>query len=181
MTNLRIDGLKRKIAVVLLLSGFATAQQGPVWKAGQFRELVTGKANRKDVVRVLGAAKPTKTGKLETYSYEDKGEFGGKVLVDVNAATGVVESVTEHFSPNLTRTQAYKKYGKDYNEVRYSISSCPQEGSTPMVYRDAKGGIELLEYPKKGLILWPNQYGFDIAAAVYRAKALPGKKPQCGK
>jgi hypothetical protein len=50
-----------------------------------------------------------------------------------------------------------------------------------MVYRDAKGGIELLEYPQKGLILWPNQYGFDIAAAVYRAKALPGNKLVCGK
>ncbi len=172
----------RYIIIVLIFAlGASALAQGPVWKAGQFKELLTGKANRKDVVRVLGAAKPTKTGKLETYSYEDKGEFGGKVLVDVNSATGVVEAVTEQFSPNLTRTQAYKKYGKDYNEVRYSISNCPQEGSTPMVYRDAKGGIELLEYPKKGLILWPNQYGFDIAAAVYRAKALPGKKPVCNK
>jgi hypothetical protein len=184
LTNLRIFGFRSKVGGllgVLLFCGGALAQNSGTWKAGQFKELLTGKANRKDIVRVLGDAKPTKSGKLETYSYSDKGEFGGKVLVDVNAATGVVEAVTEQFSPNLTRTQAYKKYGKDYNEVRYSVSECPQEGSTPMVYRDAKGGIELLEYPKKGLILWPNQYGFDIAAAVFRAKALPGKKPLCGK
>ena len=182
MKDLRIYGLKTvRTLVVVIAFGISVLAQGPVWKAGQFKELVTGKATRKDVVRVLGDVKPTKSGKLETYSYADKGEFGGKVLVDVNAATGIVEAITEQFSPNLTRTQAYKKYGKDYNEVRYSVSECPQEGSTPMVYRDAKGGIELLEYPKKGLILWPNQYGFDIAAAVVRAKALPGKRPQCGK
>lgn len=184
MRNLQIYKLRGRIGLlpaVLVLGGCASAQQAVTWKAGQFRELLTGKATRKDVVRVLGDVKPAKSGKLETYSYADKGEFGGKVMVDVNVATGVVEAVTEQFSPNLTRTQAYKKYGKDYNEVRYSISTCPQEGSTPMAYRDAKGGIELLEYPKKGLILWPNQYGFDIAAAVFRAKALPGKKPLCKK
>jgi hypothetical protein len=182
LRNLRIAALKTAPAFLVVIAlGISALAQGPAWKAGQFKELLTGKATRKDIVRVLGDVKPTKSGKLETYSYADKGEFGGKVLVDVNAATGIVEAVTEQFSPNLTRTLAYKKYGKDYNEVRYSISDCPQEGSTPMVYRDAKGGIELLEYPRKGLILWPNQYGFDIAAAVVRAKALPEKKPRCVK
>jgi hypothetical protein len=168
--------------VILAIAGPAFTQKlAKNWKAGQFGELVAGKATRKDVMRVLGESKPTKSGKLETFTYPGKGDFGGKVLVDVNSATGIIESVTVQFSPNITRTQAYKKYGKDYYEVRYAISACPQEGSTPMVYRDAKGGIELLEYPQKGLILWPNQYGFDIAAAVFRAKALPGTKPACGK
>jgi len=166
---------------MMLVAGMAAGQQEKSWKAGQFGELVTGKATRKDVVRVLGESMPAKSGKLETYTYPDKGDFGGKVLIDVNSATGLIDAVTVQFSPNITRTQAYKKYGKDYNEVRYSVSTCPQEGSTPMVYRDAKGGIELLEYPQKGLILWPNQYGFDIAAVVYRARALPGKKLVCGK
>jgi hypothetical protein len=169
------------LGVMLISVGLGAQQTKKPWKAGQFGELVTGKSTRKDVIRVLGESKPTKSGKLETYTYPDKGDFGGKVLVDVNSATGVVEAVTVQFSPNITRTQAYKKYGKNYNEVRYSVSTCPQEGSTPMVYRDAKGGIELLEYPEKGLVLWPNQYGFDIAAAAFRARALPEKKPVCGK
>lgn len=183
MTYLRIDGLRRAAAVLTLglVAVACSAQQSYTWKPGQFKELLTGKARRKDVTRVLGDTKPTKSGRLETYTYPDKGEFGGKLLVDVDAATGIIESITEHFSPNLTRTQAYKKLGKDYREVRYSISTCPQVGSTPMVYRDPKGGIELLEYPQKGIILWPNQYGFDIAAVVYRAHPLPAKKPVCSK
>jgi hypothetical protein len=166
---------------VIFIASALAQQPAKSWKAGQFGELVPGKSTRKDVIRVLGESKPEKNGKLETYTYPGKGDFGGKVLVDTNSATGIVESVTVQFSPNITRTQAYKKYGKDYYEVRYAISTCPQEGSTPMVYRDPKGGIELLEYPQKGLILWPNQYGFDIAATVYRAKALPEKRLVCGK
>lgn len=183
MTRLRIDGLRRAAAILAvgLVAVAGSAQQPALWKPGQFKELLTGKAKRKDVTRLLGETKRAKSGKLETYTYPDKGELGGKLLVDVDAASGIVESIIEQFSPNLTRTQAYKKFGKDYREVHYSVSTCPQVGSTPMVYRDPKGGMELLEYPQKGIILWPNQYGFDIAAVVYRAHPLPMKKPICSK
>jgi hypothetical protein len=184
LRNSRIFRLGSQVAAIflaaMLIASAAIGQSSRAWKAGQFGELLTGKATRKDVLRAMGESKPTKNARLETFTYPGKGDFDGKVMVDVNA-TGMVEAVTVQFSPNITRTQAYKKYGKDYHEVRYSVSTCPQEGSTPQVYRDPKGGIELLEYPEKGLILWPNQYGFDIAAAVFRAKALPAKKPVCGK
>lgn len=171
-----------RLALLAMLGVAAIAgAQEPAWKPGQFKDLLTGKAKRTDVIRVLGESKPNRAAKIETYTYPDKGEFGGKLMVDVNPSTGLVETITEQLSPNLTRTQSYKKFGKDYREVRYSISNCPQQGSIPPVYRDPKGGIELLEYPQKGIVLWPNQYGFDIAAVVYRAKPLPAKKPVCGK
>ncbi len=151
------------------------------WKPAQYGELTAGKSTRKDVIRVLGDATPKKSGSLETYTYPGKGDFGGDVVIEVNQATGVIESVIVQFSPNITRTQARKKYGNDYHEIRYSISECPHDGSLPLAYRDPKGGVELIEYPQKGLVLWPNQYGLDIAAAVYRAKELPKIKPRCRK
>lgn len=167
------------VLVLALLAGAGFYQQR--WKPAQYGELVAGKSTRKDVLRVLGNATPKKSGSLESYSYPGKGDFGGEVIVEVSGATGIVESVIVQFSPNITRTQARKKYGDNYREVRYSISDCPHDSILPLAYRDTKGGVELLEYPQNGLLLWPNQYGLDIAAAVYRAKELPKVKPKCRK
>lgn len=166
----------------LLASSMAVAQvRGATWKPGEFSGLVAGKSSRKDVIRVLGANDPKKEKRLETYSYRGKGDFSSTLIIQVNRATGVVETITEQFSPNITRTQAHKKYGNDYREVQYSMLDCPHEGVNPLAYRDPKGPVELIEYPQKGLILWPNREGFDIAAAVYLAKPLPRKRPVCAK
>lgn len=133
------------------------------------------------MIRVLGANEPKKQKRLETYTYPGKGDFSSTLIIEVDRATGVVETITEQFSPNVTRTQAHKKYGNDYREVQYSIADCPHEGVNPLAYRDPKGPVELIEYRQSGLILWPNREGFDIAAAVYLAKPLPGKRPVCAK
>ncbi len=119
--------------------------------------------------------------KIDTYTYPGKGDFGGKVIVEVDRVTGVVETITELFSPNITRTQARKKYGENYKEVHSSIADCPHEGVNALAYRDPNGPIGLLVYSQQGIVLWPNQEGFDIAAALYLAKPLPGKKPVCAK
>lgn len=165
-----------RFAVLLLLVSSASAQ----WTSGRFGELVTGKSKTADVLRVLGPGEP-KTGKmLITYTYPGKGDFGGELTVEVSKATGVVQTITSRPEQNITRTEAYRKFGKDYNEVRYSAAKCG-EGTNPPVYRDKNGAVELIEYPKQGVILWPNTYGFDIAAIVYRAKPLPTTKPNCPK
>jgi len=163
---------------MILLALICGAEAQQTWKAGEFQGLLTGKATRKDVLRVLGATEASKNARIEIYSYPND---GGKVVVEVNRQSGLVETIAQQYSPNITRTEASRRFGKDYREVRYSISPCPQTGAIPSVYRDPKGGIELLEYSGKGLVLWPNQYGFDIAAAVYRASPLPAKKQVCGK
>lgn len=166
----------------LLISSLAAAQgRSRAWKPGEFSGLVAGKSTRKDVIRVLGASEPKKEKRLETYTYPGKGDFSSTLVIEVNRATGVVETMTEQFSPNITRTQAHKKYGNDYREVQYSLVDCPHEGVNPLAYRDPKGPVELTEYPQQGLILWPNREGFDIAAAVYMARPFPGKKPVCAK
>lgn len=169
------------VMAMLLASVGVAAQQRKAWKAGEFRGLVAGKATRKDVVRVLGASTPKTTPHLDIYSYPGKGDFGSNVTVEVNRATGRVETITERFAPNITRTQARKKYGENYNEVQSSVAECPHESVNAMAYRDSNGPIGLIEYPQLGLVLWPNQEGFDIAAALYLAKPLPAKKPVCGK
>lgn len=185
----RVTGMKRRILLiivsllaVLLLAGMElSAQQRRAWKPGEFQGLVAGKSTRKDVTRVLGVTTPKRSAHLEIYSYPGKGDFGASVTVEVNRATGVVETITERFSPNITRTQARKKFGESYNEGQYSIADCPHEGVNSPVYRDSNGPIGLIEYPQQGLVLWPNEEGFDIAAALYLAKPLPGRKPVCAK
>ena len=169
------------VMAMLLASVGVAGQQRKAWKAGEFKGLVAGKATRKDVVRVMGATAPTRTPHLEVFNYPGKGDFGSNVTVEVSRATGLVETITERFAPNITRTQAHKKYGENYDEVQYSVAECPHESVNAMAYRDSKGPIGLIEYPQQGLVLWPNQEGFDIAAALYLAKPLPGKKPICGK
>ncbi|MDT8068651.1 MAG: hypothetical protein ROO76_10865 [Terriglobia bacterium] len=174
-------------ATVLLFSllvcagGGLSAQQNRPWKPADFRGLVAGKSTRKDVIRMLGAATPKRGRQLETYSYAGKGDFGANVIVEVRLATGVIETITERFSPNITRTQAHKKYGEDYREVQYSVADCPHEGVNALAYRDPNGPIGLLVYSKQGIVLWPNHEGFDIAAALYLARPLPSKRPVCPK
>lgn len=165
------------LAGVTLFSVCLFAQSEP-WKPGEFGGLETGTSNRKDMLRVFGNAVAKKTARVEIYRYPGKGDFGGDVSVEVGRRTGVVESITVQWSPNITRTQAYKKFGRVYDEVHYSIAKCG-DGVNPPVYRDPNGALELIEYPDKGTILWPNQMGFDFAAAVFRAKPLPKIKPSC--
>jgi hypothetical protein len=150
------------------------------WTPGKFGELTTGTSTTKDVVRVLGPSEPKRGKTLITYTYPGKGDFGGDLAVEVSRVTGIVETITSRPPQNITRTEAYRKFGKDYNEVTYTVATCG-EGTNPPVYRDKNGAVELLEYPQKGIILWPNAYGFDIAAIVYRAKPLPVTKPHCPK
>lgn len=180
-------GLVRGRAAILVLSllVFAgdslSAQQNRPWKPGDFRGLVAGKSTRKDVVRGLGTATPKKGRLLDTYVYEGKGDFGANVIVEVRRATGVIETITERFSPNITRTQARKKYGEDFREIQYSIADCPREGVNTLAYQDPNGPIGLLVYSQQGIVLWPNEEGFDIAAALYLPKPLPSKRPVCAK
>lgn len=182
---MRATGFGRRlgipIIVTLLLGAGLVAQQRSSWKPGEFRGLIAGKSSRKDVIRVLGATTPKTSENLDIYSYPGKGDFGANIMIEVNHATGMVQTITERFSPNITRTQARKKYGERYNEVQYSIAECPYEGVNAPAYRDPNGPIGLIEYPQQGLVLWPNKEGFDIAAALYLAKPLPRKKPVCSK
>ena len=157
---------------------FAVRTSAQEWTPGKFGELVTGRSKAKDIVRVFGPAEPNRGKTLITYTYPGKGDFGGDLVLEVSRATGVVETITSRPAQNITRTEAYRKFGKDYIEVTYSVAKCG-EGTNPPVYRDKNGPIELLEYPKKGIILWPNAYGFDIAAILYRASPLPATRPHC--
>lgn len=161
--------------LLILLASSAPAQN---WTPGRFGELVTGKSKTRDVFRVLGPADKKVGKRIITYTYPGKGDFGGKLIVEISRANGIVESITSRPSQNITRTEAYRKFGKDYNEVTYAVAKCG-EGTNPPVYRQKNGPVELLEFPDQGVVLWPNAYGFDIAAIVYLAKPLPAAKPRC--
>lgn len=164
------------LTVVLL--AIAAQAQSDAWRPGRFGGLVTGKSKVKDVLRVLGPAEPKQGKRLNTYLYTGKGDFGGDLVVEVSRVTGIVQTITSKLIQNITRTEAYRKFGKDYQEVTYEVAKCG-EGANPSVYRRANGPVELVEYPQSGVVLWPNAYGYDIAAVVYLAKPLPLRKPNC--
>ncbi len=169
-------------ALLALLACFLVASlaaQSKHWYRGQFGEIVTGKSKAADIIRMYGPSEPQSGKEIDIYRYPGRAEFNGDLIFEVSHSTGVVEAVIEQWSPNITRTSAYKKYGRQYNEVLYSVSPCPHEGVNPNVYRDPKGTIELIEMPQLGLVLWPNAYGFDFAEAVYLPKPLPSAKPTC--
>jgi hypothetical protein len=179
---IRKQTLSHQCVAVLITVLFAIAGQAQsrAWTPGRFGELVTGKSKVKDVLRVLGPAEPKQGRRLNTYVYPGKGDFGGDLVVEVSRATGIVETITSKLIQNITRTEAYRKFGKNYYEVTYEVAKCG-EGTNPSVFRQVNGPVELVEYPQSGVVLWPNAYGYDIAAVVYLAKPLPMRKPNCPK
>ena len=163
------------VSIVLLSVGISA--QTP-WTPGRYGDVITGQSKAKDVLRILGPA-DSKAGRLlTTYLYPGKGDFGGDLIVEVSNATKIVQAITSRPAQNITRTEAYRKFGKEYHEVTYAVAKCG-EGTNPPVYRDKNGPVELIEYPKQGVVLWPNRYGFDIAAIVYLPTPLPSVKPRC--
>jgi hypothetical protein len=170
----------RLVGLVLLLVSFAPSNaQAPAWTAADFRGLKLGSAKLEDVERVLG--KPdsqTSSRGPQVLGYKKKGDNGGDLEAEIRK--GVLYRVSENLPVAMPRGVAFRQYGKDYVERRYSSAKCPSLPADDLLYRDRKGDVELLEYPQKGLLLWPDKFGYDIAGVVYRAEPLAAKKPGCG-
>jgi len=170
----------RLLGVVLLLLSFAPAKtQAQGWTAAEFRGLKLGSAKLADVERVLGKADSTDSRSGgEVLVYKKKGDNGGDLEVEIRK--GVLHRVSENLPVAMPRGVAFRQYGKDYVERRYSTAKCSSLSADDQLYRDRKGDVELLEYPQKGLLLWPDKFGYDIAGVVYRADPFAAKRPRCG-
>jgi hypothetical protein len=160
---------------VLLLSAslFAAPLQ---WTAASYRGLIMGRAHRQDVVRTLGTPDASRhTAKGEELSYKTRGEHKGDLTVRLDRS-GVAVEVEEDFPVAIPRTSMYKEFGKDAVTAQYSIAKC----AGGALYRDPRGNIELTLYPARGIVLWPDQFGYDFAAIHYFARQ-PGvaARPAC--
>jgi hypothetical protein len=137
----------------------------PRWKPANFHGMTMGKTHREDALRALGrpdAENKTKEGAELTY--RARGEHKGDLTVKLSP-TALVTEIDEAFPVAIPRTHIDRELGKDAMTAHYSQAACAGNA----LYRDARGPLELTLYPRLGIVLWPDQYGYDFAAMRYMA------------
>jgi hypothetical protein len=166
-----------RVSVTLLLflcvSVFAAT---PRWTPASFHGLTVGQAHREDALRALGspdADQRTRDG--EELIYKARGDHKGDLSVRLDRS-GMVSEIQESFPVAIPRTQIYKELGSDALTARFSWARCAANA----LYRDPHGALELTFYPTRGIVLWPDQVGYDFAAMLYVARE-PGlsRPPAC--
>jgi len=167
----------RVFASVLLFAASLSAATLP-WTAANFRGLVLGRAQRSEVVRLLGSPDATsRTREGEELFYKARGSHNGDLTARFNRS-GVVTEIQESFPVAIPRTNLYKEFGQDALTMHFSRAKCAANA----LYRDPRGYLELTLYPSRGIVLWPDQYGYHFAAILYVAQQ-PGlaRAPGCVK
>lgn len=173
----------RVIFGILLLSANLWAAP-PAWQPATFRGLTVGRARHDDAVRTLGTPDAdSRSRDGEELVYKARGAHKGDVTVRLDRS-GTISEIQESFPVAIPRTKIYQEFGADALTERFSLVKCA--GKTlgdaiyDSLYRDSGGAIELTLYPARGILLWPDQYGYDFAAIHYLAHS-PGltRKPAC--
>jgi hypothetical protein len=166
----------RLLAVILLLAAGLLSQ--PLrWSPAHFRGLVVGSSHVNDVKRRLGPPDWTfYTPAITTMHYKGRGDHKGDLTVSVDNRSEVIREIQESFPVAIPRTEIYKELGRDALTAHYSRAKC----AGGALYRDPAGALELTLYPERGIVLWPDQFGYDFAAIHYLARQ-PGtaRTPAC--
>ena len=160
--------MRVSLAIFLLCVSLSAAQLR--WTPASFHGITVGQRHRVDVLRLLGAPdadRRTRDG--EELTYKARGDHKGELTVRLNH-TGVVAEVQESFPVAIPRSRIYKELGSDALTAHFSWAKCA--GNT--LYRDPRGSLELTFYPARGIVLWPDQAGYDFAAMLYVARS-PGR------
>jgi len=168
----------RIAATVLLLAAslFAQPSTAPRWTPASFRGLTVGSAHRAEAIRILGAPDAdTRTRSGEELIYKTRGDHRGDLAVHLDRS-GVVWEIKESFPVAIPRSRIYKELGQDALTAHFSQARC----SGDALYRDSAGATELTFYPARGIVLWPDQFGYDFAAILYVSRP-PGanRAPAC--
>jgi len=164
----------RLSAILLLSVGLFAAP--PPWTPASFHGLATGRARHEDALRALGPADAdthTRTG--EELVYKARGDHKGDLTVRLDRS-GVVFEIQESLPVAIPRTILYKEFGNDALTAHFSRAKC----AAGALYRDPGGAIELALYPARGIVLWPDQFGYDFAAILWVVRQ-PGlsRAPAC--
>jgi hypothetical protein len=173
----RIAWLRMTTALMALLlaSSLLLWAAMPPWQPAYYHGLLVGRATRAEVLRALGAAdSESTTGKAAELHYHGRGEHKGELIVRLGR-NGRLSDVEEDFPVAIPRTIIYKELGKDAMTSHFSEAACA--GRT--LYRDPRGPIELTLYPALGIMLWPDQYGYDFAAIHYLPQPPGAPRPAC--
>lgn len=165
----------RVFAAILLLASSLFAAP-PRWTPASFRGLTLGSAQRAEALRRLGPPDAdTRTRGGEELIYKARGDHKGDLAVRLDRS-GVVFEIKESFPVAIPRSRIYKELGQDALTAHFSLARC----AAGALYRDPSGAIELTLYPARGIVLWPDQFGYDFAALLYVAHP-PGasRAPPC--
>jgi hypothetical protein len=165
-----------RIAATILLLAASLFAEPPRWAPASFRGLAVGSARRADAVRLLGPPDAdTRSGAGEELIYKARGDHKGDLAVRLDRA-GVIFEIKESFPVAIPRSRIYKELGQDAMTAHFSQARCAADA----LYRDPAGAIELTLYPARGIVLWPDQFGYDFAAILYVARQ-PGTShaPDC--
>jgi hypothetical protein len=165
-----------RIAATILLLTASLFAAPPSWTPASFHGLPMGRARRADAIRLLGPPDShTATSQGEQLTYKGRGDHKGDLAVRLNPA-GLVFEIQESFPVAIPRTRIYKELGQDALTAHFSQAKCAAHA----LYRDPGGAIELTLYPARGIVLWPDQFGYDFAAILYVARR-PGasRAPAC--
>ncbi len=160
----------RVAAAILLLTASLFAvpivlAAPPRWTPARFRGLVLGSARRDEAIRLLGPPDAdTRTRSGEELIYKARGDHKGDLTVRLDRS-GVVFEIQESFLIAIPRSRIYKELGQDALTAHFSLARC----AANTLYRDPAGAIELTLYPARGIVLWPDQFGYDFAAILYVA------------
>jgi hypothetical protein len=169
-----LEAMRLFLAILSLSTSlFAAAQP---WTPAKFRGLTVGRARREDAVRTLGTPDAdNRTGNGEELLYKARGSHKGELAVRLDRS-GMITEIQESLPVAIPRTKLYQEFGKNALTAHFSRAKCVADA----LYRDPRGAIELTLYPASGIVLWPDQYGYDFAAILYVARA-PGlaRKPAC--
>jgi hypothetical protein len=166
--------MRLPFAILLLTASLWAA--APPWTPANFRGLPLGRARRNDAVRTLGAPDAdSRTRNGEELLYKTRGGHKGDLTVRLDRS-GIVTEIQELFPIAIPRTKIYQEFGQNALTAHYSRAKCAADA----LYRDPRGAIELTLYPARGILFWPDQYGYDFAAIFYVARP-PGlaQMPAC--
>ena len=129
------------------------------WQAATYRGLTMGKSTRADMLRLLGQpveTKPYKDGKesgtLYGYTAED---IPGELVVTVQSRTNIILNV-EINPQNLSKEEAIRRFGEDYEVTRYDFDLCLGDGESAPLYESGTGNLAYIEYRSRGIALLPN-------------------------
>lgn len=165
-----------RIAAAILLLTAALFAAPLHWTPASFRGLTLGSAHRAEAIRLLGPPDADRrTGGGEELIYKARGDHKGDLAVSLDRSGAVME-IKESFPVAIPRSRLYKELGQDARTAHFSLARCAGN----VLYRDPAGAIELTLYPARGIVLWPDQFGYDFAAILYVAHQ-PGasRAPAC--
>jgi hypothetical protein len=169
----RLAAARRALLCVGVLLSCAHAATS--WTPAIYHGLALGRAHRAEVVRALGEPSSTSRGPLgEELHYTARGEHKGDLTLRLDRS-GTVYDIEEEFPRNIPRTILYREFGKNAVTAHFSQAACASNA----LYRDPRGQIELTMYPERGIVLWPNQEGYDFATVHYMAREPGVPRPAC--